>query len=201
MANREQQYTHIYDELIDKLGEGTWRVYVGGVSHFARIGTGATPLIHVYLNEKDNRRSVQLKAKSFSLSRDSTEYARTILECLDPNNTEILNVGTIAHAASIQTIVKLEGTIRRTFPPNLFKTIFKAIVGNGLESKGFIFSLKEDSSCVTLCNKTGSMTKPFLAIGRQETDKEILGRLLCGVYLSNEYAKQKSWKNLQEERA
>lgn len=192
MANREQQYTHIYDELIDKLGEGTWRVYVGGVSHFARIGTGATPLIHVYLNEKDNRRSVQLKAKSFSLSRDSTEYARTILECLDPNNTGILNAGTIAHAASIQTIVELEDTIGRTFPPNLFKTIFKAIVGNGLESQGFIFSLKEDSSCVTLCNKTGSMTKQFLAIGRRETDKEILGRLLCGLYLFEN-------KNRQEE--
>jgi len=81
----------------------------------------------------------------------------------------------------------------------LFKTIFNVIIVDN-ELWKIPLVLKKDVNGVCLCKTDPQQSNDFLSIGRHETDKEILGRLLCGVYLSNEYAKQKSWKNLQEER-
>ena len=50
MYKREQQYTRIYDELVDKLGEGTWNVHVGGVNHVVEVGTGSNPFLMIYLS-------------------------------------------------------------------------------------------------------------------------------------------------------
>ena len=184
MGYREEQYTHIYDELVDKLGEGTWAVIVGGVRHFARIWSGGTPNIQVYINEKnDSHCSVMLKSKGISLSRDSTEYAKTILECLNTQKTVFPNARQIHHAASLQIMVKLEDKLGRALSPNLFKTIFKSIMQKGLEAKEFHFSFKEDSSGITLLNQEGNKTSPFFVVEKQETDQEIMGRFLCGLYL------------------
>ena len=197
MGYREEQYTHIYDELVDKLGEGTWNVHVGGVNHVVEVGTGSNPFLMIYLARESRLYSVKLKAGHISLNREPKEYAETILTLLDPKRVNPNSAAQVS--GSLHILTKIENELQRTFSSNLFKTIFNVIVENKLWEIPIVF--KKDLHGICLCKTDPQQeSNEFLSIGRHETDKEILGRLLCGVYLSNEYDKQKSLKSIQEER-
>lgn len=158
-------------------GEGTWRVSVCEIKHFVEVGYGINPWLRIYLDESTVCPYVRLKKGSISLSRNSHDYAKTILECLDPNVSGIERVWD--SSASLQTLTSLEDHMNRTFSPILFKTIFKTLTENGLEKQRFKLS-HNMFGIVLYNNKT---EEPYLSIRKHETDKEILGRLLCGKYL------------------
>lgn len=126
MYKREQQYTRIYDELVDKLGEGTWNVHVGGVNHVVEVGAGSNPFFMIYLARESRRWYVNLKAGHVSLNREPKEYAETILAHLGPKVTNRISPG--ATSGSLYLLTKIENELQRTFSPNLFKTIFNVII-------------------------------------------------------------------------
>nr|EES51399.1 MAG: hypothetical protein UBAL3_96780007 [Leptospirillum ferrodiazotrophum] len=187
---------HVYGDLFLSLRSGKYRIAMEGVLQRVHVSPKS---IRVTLPSSPGC-EIQFKRNSVSLYRDPKEYAATILETLDPGFGRFMSPGD--RAAVLQNMVEVEESLNRCLPPHLFKTLFKTI--GTLSKHKSHFVIRQKNSCVLWSaidfSKKGSKYEDFLSINLQETDKEILGRLLCRVYLSDEYTKQKAWKNLQEER-
>lgn len=175
---------YIYDDIIENFGKGVLTVHVGGVKHVVKLNLSNSRLIEICLDEKEFsrpfnvRRSLQIAARSVSLSREEKDYAKTILPYLDTNSTGHMTPAYLHY--SLNTLIDMEYFLDRTFSSNVFKTLFKTITEN--DWKDPQYRLERNFHDVVLSKHRGNaqIWEPFLSIGKKETDKEILGRFLCG---------------------
>ena len=174
--------------IYDKFVTGTWKVKVGGVDHFVQIDPGPVKFIKVYLDSESKRQLyyIKLSSSSQAFARTPKDYAKTILFHLDPqNNKTALVPGQVSGV--LHTLAYMENYMERPFSPKLFSTLFKVILEKNLANSNVVFKKDLDGLYIYDHVDTGkdhSIVKKKLYIGKYETDKNILGRLLCGVYLS-----------------
>lgn len=183
---KSKKTVHIYDDIINNIGENALLVSVGGVEHFVEKTSPYRDdnKLLIYLNKEHPGRSVSLESESISLSRSPEEYARTILEGLDPYT--VGGIDPVSHSVAINFLTRRETSLQRIFSPKLFKTLLKILTDKEFsKNAGFMHTTTMNGFTVF---KTGQNRTeiPYLSIRNNETDQEIIGRLLCGVFLFKE---------------
>ena len=174
-----EKYPCIYDELIDKLGEGSWRVLVGGVSHYVSVENliAGTINLRVSLSGEGDKRFVDILSGSQTLSRSPREYAETVLKSLCPI---VQGPSPGKQSEALGALVKIERLLGRPLAPKVFLELFKIVSNthNGLKTY-------DNLSTVGVFEIVHDNVQIVFTIGREEKDSEILGRILCGVRFFN----------------
>ena len=148
-------------------------VEIGGVAHFVE-SAGTQYKISRNSNDSDWD-SFFIRKDSPTLKRSEADFAETFLrvffEARPPNPTQ-----------SINAMTSIEGFLERPVSKVLFKTLFVELSRNNPANDRLrlIIGLSKDSQKILVSNRGN---KPFLSVAKNETDQEILGRLLCGVLL------------------
>lgn len=167
------KYGHFWERHSNK-------VKIAGITHFVE----ETEISYrIYKNKYDpDLASIFIKKDAHTLRRSEADFAETVLR-------SFFEARISEPVQSITAIISLENFLERPFQNNLFKTILAEILKNKL-GNGRQQIKTEASQDWTKIMVSNIGFKPFLSVAKNETDKEILGRLLCGVYLSEVKANQ-----------
>lgn len=193
---------HVYAFQVFSLGKGKYLVAMEGVTHNVHISARK---VRISLPSSPGT-EIRFQRKSASFYRSPKDYAATILETLklDLKSTPSLVPGD--YCSALQNLIEIEETIDRPFSTKLFQTLFKTILELSKNKSYFLVKQKEPLVVLSAIDYLKGMNgnnklEDFLSINANETDKEILGRLLCGVYLfENKTERPESFKSFINER-
>lgn len=156
-------------------------ITIGGITHFLE-DSGDSFRISLILSEYAEAEdylwsSVHIKKNSVSLRRSETDFSETILKGLDLTHDSF-----VRPVDSVQPLIELEEFLNRPLPSRVFNLIFRNIVDFQV-SPARTWGDSKFSKDKKLFEISISGKKPFLSISKEETDKQILGRILCGKLL------------------
>lgn len=116
------------------------------------------------------------------MKRSESDFAETILQNFFDSRLS-------SPVPLLTAIISLESFLKRPLPNNLVNTILTEILKNKHVEEKFRIKTAPSQNWKKLM-VSNTVLKPFLSVSKNETDKEILGRLLCGVPLYLEKDKQ-----------
>ena len=156
------------------------KVKIAGITHFVEETDYS---YRIYKNKDDSDwASLFIKKDAHILRRSEADFAETVLR-------SFFEARIPEPVQSITAIISLENFLERPFSNNLFKVILAEIEKNkpGSGRRQIKTEASKDWNKLLVSNIG---FKPFLSVSKNETDKEILGRFLCGVPLYLEKDKQ-----------